>query len=73
MESNFFDISELSIQSNKDSWCEHITGGVNLYLWVCKTTGPWVYCVFACVCVCVSVCDIKLEYQQKTTLCARPQ
>ena len=27
-----FDISELFIQYNKDSCCEHITGGVNMYL-----------------------------------------
>ena len=76
-----FVINELCIQCNKDSCCEHITGGLNIFLWVCQSIGPWMYCVFvrACVCVCVwvcvymymcvlvcgSVCDIKSEYQQK--------
>ena len=30
-EKYFFDISELSIQCNKDKCCEHITDGVNIY------------------------------------------
>ena len=66
-----FDIDELCIQCNKDSCCEHITGGVNIFLWVCQSIGPWMYSVCVCVCVCVcvlvcgSVCDTKSEYQQK--------
>ena len=31
----FFNITELSIQCNKDSCCEYITGGVNIYLFGC--------------------------------------
>ena len=47
MKSNFLiPISELFIQCNADSCCEHITGGVNIYLYV--------LCVFDCVWVCDS-------------------
>ena len=60
-----FDISELFIQCNKDSCGEHITGGVNIYLYICQSICPWVYCMYFCVCS--RVCDIKSEYQQKTT------
>ena len=31
----FLKISELSIQRNKDSGCEHIAGGVNIYPYWC--------------------------------------
>ena len=37
---------------------------------VCQSTGPWVCCV---LCGCVCMYDIESEYQQKTTLCVRPQ
>ena len=30
----FLNIGELSIQSNKDSCCEHIAGGVNIYIYL---------------------------------------
>ena len=62
MKSNFLiPISELLIQCNADSCCEHITGGVNIYLYV--------LCVFDCV----WVCNSNLEYQQKNISHARPQ
>ena len=35
---------ELFIQCNKDSCREHVTGGVNIYIyfyvWMCQSTGP---------------------------------
>ena len=69
----FFDISELCILCNKDSCCEHITGGVNIYLHGCVCLLAPECAVYLSVCVCLCVCDIKLKYQQKTTLCDRPQ
>ena len=63
---------ELFIQCNIDSCCEHITVGVNIYLYGCVSLlapefAVCLYvcvcvCVFVCVCVCVCVCDIKSEY-----------
>ena len=55
-------ISELFIHCNKDNYCEHITGGVNIYLY--GSFNPLVpecdvcLCVhiYVCLCVCVSVC-----------------
>ena len=50
-----FDISEVFIHCNKGSCCEHITGGVNIYLYGCVSLlAPEcvVYlCVFVFVCV----------------------
>ena len=66
-EKYIFDISGLFIQGRKDSCCEHIASDVNVYLYVCHSTAPLtVFCVFV-------VYDIKSEYQQKTSLCVRPQ
>ena len=42
-----FDIGELSIQCNKDSCCEHITIGENIYLY-----GVSVYWPLSELCVC---------------------
>ena len=48
-----FDISKLFIECNTDSCCEHIAGGVNVYLYGCVS-------LLAPVCgVCLCVCDIK--------------
>ena len=43
-----FDISELFIECNTDSCCEHITGGINIYLYGCVSPLR-VLCVFVCV------------------------
>ena len=63
------------IASNQQiySCCEHITGGVNIYLHGCVCLLAPECAVYLSVCVCLCVCDIKLKYQQKTTLCDRPQ
>ena len=60
-----FDISELFIQGRKDSYCEHITDSVNIYLYGCVILLP-----SECV-VCLCVCDTKSEYQTSVnvTLC----
>ena len=55
---------ELFIQCNIDSCCEHITVGVNIYLYGCVSLlapefAVCLYvcvCVFVCVCVCVCLC-----------------
>ena len=46
-----FDISKLFIQCNTDSCCEHITGGVNMYLYggVSLLAPDRVVCVRVCV------------------------
>ena len=61
------DVSELSIQCYKDTFCEHITGGANIYLYGCVIllTPECAMCLCVLVCICIS--DIKSEYQQKTT------
>ena len=61
------DVSELSIQYYKDTFCEHITGGSNIYLYGCVIllTPECAMCLCVLVCICIS--DIKSEYQQKTT------
>ena len=55
--------------------CEHITDGVNIYLYGCLSllTLECNVCLCMCICVCLFLCDNKSEYQQKTTLCVRPQ
>ena len=70
-----FDISELFIECNKDSCCEHITVYVNIYLYRCFSLPASDCSVCLCVFMHVSLCvrDIKSEYEQKTTLCGRPQ
>ena len=60
-----FDIGEVFIQGRKDNCCEHITRGVNIHFYGCVILLPP-----ECV-VCLCVCDIKSEYQQKTTLCVK--
>ena len=60
-----FDVTEFFIQCNKDSCCEHVTVGVNIYLYVSiiLLTPECAVCVRACVraraCVCVCVCVIS--------------
>ena len=52
-----FDISKLFIQCNTDSCCEHITSGVNIYLYGCVSLlAPVCTVCTVCVCVCVCVC-----------------
>ena len=40
-----FDISELLIQGNLDSCCEHMPGSVNIFTCVCHSIGPCGCCV----------------------------
>ena len=69
-----FDISELFIQCNTDSCCEHISGGAYICLYRCVSllTPVCALClsVFVCGCVCVWY---QIRVLAKTTLCARPQ
>ena len=58
---------------NTGSYFEHITGGVNIYLYGCVSLLVPECAVCLCVYFCVFVCDIKSEYQQKATLCFRCQ
>ena len=67
-----FDIGELFIQCNKDNCYEHITVGVNIFTCV-SLLGPECAVCFCVMCVSMCLCGIKSEYQQKTTLCVRPQ
>ena len=61
-----FDISELFITScNKDGCFEHITGGVNMYLYGCQSTGPWV----CCVCLCVIRVPVRKTYVKTQQTC----
>ena len=62
----FFDIIKLFIHCIKDSYSEHIAVVVNIYLYGCVI-------LLALSVLCISVCDIKSKYQQKVTLCVRPQ
>ena len=58
----FFDIAVyITIQCNTDSCCEHIAGGVYIYLYGCVSLLVPDCAMYLCV------CDIKSEYQQKTT------
>ena len=54
------DIGKLLIPCNRNSCCEHITDGVNIYLYRCVSilapTCPLCVCVCVCVCVCMCVC-----------------
>ena len=43
------------IQCNKNSCCEHITGGVNIYLYGCISLLAPECAVCFCVCMCVFV------------------
>ena len=52
---DIFSISKLFIQCNTGYYCVHITGGVDIYLYVYVSLCP------ACVCV----YNIKLEHWQK--------
>ena len=56
--SKIFDISELFIQCNIDSCCDHIAGAVNTYLYRCVSLLVQVcfVCVCACACACVCLC-----------------
>ena len=55
------DISELFIQCNTYSYCERITGGVNIYLYGCVSLlSPRLCCVFVCV-----VCAISNQSTSK--------
>lgn len=55
-----FGTSDLFIHCNKHSCSEHITGGVNIFLYGCVSLMLLECCVFVCV------CDIESQYQQKT-------
>ena len=46
-----FCIRKLIIHCNAGSCCVYITGGVNIYLYVCKSIGPSVSCVCLSLCV----------------------
>ena len=48
---------------------EHITGAVNIFIWVYQSTGPCVCHISLFVCV----CHIKSEYLEKTTSSFRLQ
>ena len=57
------DIGKLLIPCNRNSCCEHITDGVNIYLYRCVSilapTCPVCVCVCVCVCMCVCVCETQ--------------
>ena len=73
MESKFLISVNYSFSVIKIAAGEHITGGVNIYLYGCVSLlAPECAVCLLCVCVCVCVCDIISEHQQKTTLCVRP-
>ena len=44
-----FRISKLFIQCSTGNCCVHITGGVKIYLCVCKPIGLYVLCAFVSV------------------------
>ena len=72
MESTFLISLNYSVSVIKcNGCCESIKGGVNIFIWMCECTEPEC-AVCLCVCVCF-MCDIKTEYEQKTTLCVRSQ
>ena len=50
--------SKLFIQCNTESFCEHITGSINIYLHACVS--PLV--PVCAMCLCLSMCDIKSEF-----------
>ena len=58
-----FDISDLFIQCNKDSCCEHITVGVNIYIYD-YGYASLLLTEFA-VCLCVLVCVISNQSTSK--------
>ena len=64
-----FGTSEFFIQCNKDSCCEHVIIGVNIYIyiyiWVCSLLAPECAVSFFYVCVYVFVC---IWYQIKVPL-----
>ena len=57
-----FNVIKIAAMRYKDS-CIYLYGRVSLLAPECAV----------CVCVCVCLCGIKSEYQQKTTLCVKPQ
>ena len=57
----------LSVLCDKDNCCEHITGGVNVYLYGLFSLLAPKCAVCLCVCLCLFVSNIKSEYQVKTT------
>ena len=63
---------ELFIQCNIDSCCEHITVGVNIYLYGCVSLLAPEFAVCLYVCVCVFVCVISNQSTSKKT-CVRPK
>ena len=50
--------SKLFIQCNTESFCEHITGSINIYLHRCVSPLVPVCAMY----LCLSVCDIKSEF-----------
>ena len=57
-------MSKLFIQCNKDSFCEHIIGGANIYLHGCVSILVPEYAMCLCMCV-VCVCVYQIRVQQK--------
>ena len=52
-----FDISKLFIQCNTDNCCEHITGVMLIYIYMCVLVYWRLYVLYVFVCV----CDMKSE------------
>ena len=63
VEIEFLVLVNYSFKFNADGCCEHISSGVNIYLY-----GSVSLLIPECT-GCVCVCDIKSEYQEKTPLC----
>ena len=60
------------IQCNKDSYCEHIAGGVNMYLYECVRLLALECAVCLCV-LCLCVCVILKQSAREKTHCVTPQ
>ena len=55
-----FDISKLFIQCNTDNCCEHITGVMLIYIYMCVCVS--LLAPVCAVCLFVCMCDMKSEY-----------
>ena len=65
---------ELFIQCNKDSCYEHVTGGVNMYIYM-GVSVCWPQFLECAACLSLSVCAFVclISNQSKKTLWVRPQ